>query len=56
MEFSCYHRDRPGSVALREALLEERWSFTDRYAETTIARGPTFAEDGRPGPDLRRGR
>jgi hypothetical protein len=25
MEFFCYHRDRPGSVALRNELLEEHW-------------------------------
>jgi hypothetical protein len=26
VEFFCYHRDRPGSMALREELLEEHWS------------------------------
>ena len=26
MEFFCYHRDRPGSVLLRDELLEEHWS------------------------------
>jgi uncharacterized protein YciI len=46
MEFFCYHRDRPGSVALREELLEEHWSFMDRYAAQMIARGPTLASDG----------
>ena len=39
----CYHRDRPGSVALRAELLEEHWSYMDRYATQLIARGPTFA-------------
>jgi len=43
MEFFCYHRDRPGSAALREELLEEHWSYMDRYATRMIARGPTFA-------------
>ena len=43
MEFFCYHRDRPGSVALREELIEEHWSYMDRFAEQLIARGPTFA-------------
>ena len=43
MEFFCYHRDRPGSVALRDELLEEHWSYMDRYATEMIARGPTFA-------------
>jgi uncharacterized protein YciI len=46
MEFFCYHRDRPGSVALRDELLEEHWSYMDRYATEMIARGPTFASDG----------
>lgn len=43
MEFFCYHRDRPGSVALRHELLEEHWSYMDGYAAGMIARGPTFA-------------
>ncbi|MFG2395833.1 YciI family protein [Streptomyces lydicus] len=46
MEFLCYHRDRPGSLPLRDELLEEHWSYMDRYAEKMIARGPTFADDG----------
>jgi uncharacterized protein YciI len=46
MEFFCYHRDRPGSVALRDELLEEHWSYMDRYAAQMIARGPTLASDG----------
>jgi uncharacterized protein YciI len=46
MEFVCYHRDRPGPVALREELLEEHWSYMDRYATQMIARGPTLASDG----------
>ncbi|ELS55123.1 YciI family protein [Streptomyces viridochromogenes] len=46
MEFFCYHRDRPGSVALRDELLEAHWSYMDRYAAELIARGPTFAADG----------
>ncbi|KUM80169.1 YciI family protein [Streptomyces curacoi] len=46
MEFFCYHRDRPGSVALRHELLEAHWSYMDRYAAELIARGPTFAADG----------
>ncbi|MFH9044970.1 YciI family protein, partial [Streptomyces sp. NPDC017966] len=48
MEFFCYHRDRPGSLALREELLEEHWSYMDRYAKELIARGPTFADGWRP--------
>ncbi|SEE39062.1 hypothetical protein SAMN05216483_6102 [Streptomyces sp. 2131.1] len=46
MEYFCYHRDRPGSRALREELLEEHWSYMDRYEQELIARGPTFAADG----------
>lgn len=46
MEFFCYHRDRPGSLALREELLEDHWSYMDGYAKELIARGPTFADDG----------
>jgi uncharacterized protein len=46
MEFLCYHRDRPGSMALRDELLEEHWSYMDRYAKEMIARGPTLADDG----------
>lgn len=46
MEFLCYHRDRPGSKELRRRLLEEHWSYMDRYAAEMIARGPTFASDG----------
>ena len=46
MEFFCYHRDRPGSVTLRAELLEEHWSYMDRYQAEMIARGPTLADDG----------
>jgi uncharacterized protein YciI len=46
MEFFCYHRDRPSSVTLRAGLLEEHWSYMDRYAAEMIARGPTLAGDG----------
>ncbi|MBO0801542.1 MAG: hypothetical protein J2P25_00490 [Nocardiopsaceae bacterium] len=46
MEFFCYHRDRPGSVTLRDELAEEHWSYMDRYQARMIARGPTLADDG----------
>ena len=46
MEFFCYHRDRPGSAALRDELLEQHWSYMDRYQAQMIARGPTLARDG----------
>jgi uncharacterized protein YciI len=31
---------------LRNKLLEEHWSYMDRYAKEMIARGPTFTSDG----------
>ncbi|PRX64778.1 hypothetical protein B0I32_108139 [Nonomuraea fuscirosea] len=46
MEFFCYHRDRTGSLPLREELVEAHWSYMDRYAKELIARGPTMADDG----------
>lgn len=42
MEFFSYHRDRPGSAALRDELAEAHWTYMDRYAAQLIARGPTF--------------
>jgi uncharacterized protein len=46
VEFFCYHRDRPGSVTLRGKLLEEHWSYMDRYQAQMIARGPTLSGGG----------
>ncbi|MET8772199.1 YciI family protein [Streptomyces sp. NPDC004658] len=46
MEFFCYHRDRPGSLLLRDELREAHWSYMDQYAKEMIARGPTLAADG----------
>ena len=46
MDYFCYHRDRPGSAALRDELREEHWSYMDRFQTRFIARGPTLAEDG----------
>jgi len=46
VEFFCYHRDRPGSLPLRDELLERHWSYMDGYATEMIARGPTLTEDG----------
>ncbi|MFD2471400.1 YciI family protein [Amycolatopsis silviterrae] len=42
MKFFCYHRDRPGSAALRTELAEAHWSYMDGYAAELIARGPTM--------------
>jgi uncharacterized protein len=33
-------------MALRDELLEEHWSYMDRYQAEMIARGPTLADDG----------
>jgi uncharacterized protein len=46
VEFFCYHHDRPGSVTLRDELVEDHWSYMDRFAKQMIARGPTLADDG----------
>jgi hypothetical protein len=46
MEFFCYHRDRPGSMALREELVEDHWAYMDQFATGMIARGPTLTDDG----------
>jgi uncharacterized protein YciI len=48
VEFICYHRDRPGSAALRDELTEAHWSYMDGYAAELIARGPTFTDDETP--------
>lgn len=49
MDFFCYHRDRADSLALRMELLEDHWSYMDRFAQEMIARGPTVAgEDEAP--------
>jgi len=45
VEFFCYHRDRPGSVTLRDELVEEHWSYMDQYGTHMIARGPTLDGD-----------
>ncbi len=64
MEFFCYHRDRTGSLPLREALREAHWSYMDTYAGQLRARGPVFTADDvlvgsvhivdLPGPDAAR--
>jgi uncharacterized protein len=54
MEFFCYHGDRPGSVTLRDELVEEHWSYMDRYQEQMISRGPTFDGDTHAGSVHRR--
>ncbi|MCP2322082.1 hypothetical protein HDA40_000589 [Hamadaea flava] len=46
MEFFCYHRDRPGSLPLRDALIEPHWAYMDGFEAELIARGPVFSVDG----------
>ena len=46
MHFFCYHRDREGSTPLRGSLVEEHWSYMDRFE--LVDRGPTFLEDDTP--------
>ena len=47
LDVFVYSRDAAGSGRLREDddLLEEHWSYMDAFAESMIARGPTFASD-----------
>jgi uncharacterized protein YciI len=47
LDFFVYSRDAPGTEALRDDddLLEEHWSYMDRFAASMIARGPTFGTD-----------
>lgn len=42
-----YSRDAAGTARLRndDELLEQHWSYMDAFAESMIARGPTFAGD-----------
>jgi uncharacterized protein YciI len=46
MEFFVYHRDRPGSAALRNRLVERHWAYMDRFQARMIARGPTLTPAG----------
>jgi uncharacterized protein YciI len=47
MDFFVYSRVAPGTEELRsdEVLLEEHWSYMDRFGDAMIARGPTLAPD-----------
>jgi uncharacterized protein YciI len=47
LDFFVYSRDASGAEALRDddELLEEHWSYMDRFAASMIARGPTFGTD-----------
>jgi hypothetical protein len=47
LEFFVYSRDATGTANLRDdqELLEEHWSYMDRFAESMIARGPTLDTD-----------
>ena len=47
MDFFVYSRDAADAADLRadQELLEEHWSYMDRFAESMIARGPTLDTD-----------
>jgi uncharacterized protein YciI len=47
LDFFVYSRDAADTTELRDdqELLEEHWSYTDRFAESMIARGPTLDAD-----------
>jgi uncharacterized protein len=47
LDVFVYSRDAAGTGRLRDddKLLEEHWSYMDAFAESMIARGPTFAGD-----------
>jgi uncharacterized protein YciI len=44
LDFLVYSRDTADSAGLRDnqELLEEHWSYMDRFAESMVARGPTL--------------
>jgi uncharacterized protein YciI len=48
LDFFVYSRDAADTAELRDdqALLEEHWSYMDRFVESMIARGPTLDTDG----------
>jgi len=47
LDFFVYSRDASRTEALRDDddLLEEHWSYMDRFSASMIARGPTFGTD-----------
>ena len=47
LDFFVYSRDAAGTEALRDDLdlLEQHWSYMDAFADSMVARGPTFRED-----------
>jgi uncharacterized protein YciI len=47
LDFFVYSRDAADTAELRrdQELLEEHWTYMDRFAESMIARGPTLDTD-----------
>jgi hypothetical protein len=47
LDFFVYSRDASDTAGLRDdqELLEEHWSYMERFAESMIARGPTLDTD-----------
>lgn len=46
MLFHVHAQDRPGIGTEMEALVEEHWSYMDRFEDRLVLRGPTLSEDG----------
>ena len=45
MDYFFYARDQDDVGPLRQVVLEQHWTFMDRYADEMIARGPTLTDD-----------
>lgn len=45
MDYFFYGRDQDDAGRLRQEVLEEHWTFMDRFADGMIARGPTLTAD-----------
>lgn len=46
MQFYVHAQDRPGVGDELEKLVEEHWSYMDRFADALVLRGPTLSDDG----------
>ncbi|ADD41777.1 YciI family protein [Stackebrandtia nassauensis] len=46
MPFYVHAKDKPGVGAELDKLVEEHWSYMDRFDERLILRGPTLSDDG----------
>jgi uncharacterized protein len=48
MDYFFYCRDKAGSAAARQQIVEQHWGFMDGFEPDMAARGPTLAGDGTP--------